>query len=268
MENENIVQNIVDACLNSDIKLATESFIVEQNDDFTNAVREKIDLLPLEKQLDIQKFFYHILNICYNSSLFSEDKKEEDALIENLNDEEKFLLKETVIYFLGRLAVVPDIDLLKRVYDLDDNKYIKLNLTFSSLSTFCEDLEMDFASHFAPGNDYDIMLRSWTMAYFKGVSNPYQYVDSSSDDWQAAKVPRINRLAINDENNPKFLKAMSFRLLDLLVLDLFLESRKKNDLTDEDKQIIRDTFIDYEKFSVQKKEKLQELKQKVLGKKY
>lgn len=264
MDNNKIVQNIVDACLTCNVKLATENFIIEQSDNLTNAVREKIDLLPIDKQENILKFFYHILNVCYNRNLFLEDEQEQDSFIKMLNEKDMFLLKENVIYFLGRLSVTPDIKLLKKMYDLDNNKHIKLNLTFSSLSTFCEDLEMDFISHIAPGNDYDLMLRSWTMAYFKNSNNPYDYIDSSVDDWEVAKTPRIKRLAINDEENPKFLKAMSFRLFDLLVINLFIESRKKNDLTNDDKKIVQNTFINYDKYSAQKIEKLQELKQKIL----
>lgn len=260
------VQSVVNACLSCDIELAVKSFMVEQSDKFTNAVREKIDLLSDDKQRDIQSFFYHILNVCYGGSLFLEDRQKQDSFIEKLDEKDMFLLKENVIYFLGRLSIIPDIKLLKKIYDLDDNKYIKLNLTFSSLFTFCEDIEMDFISRFAPDNDYDVMLRSWTMAYFKDVENPYQYVDLSSDDWEVAKIPRIKRLAINDEENPNFLKAMSFRLLDLLVLDLFLENRKRDDLTSDDKQIVQDAFIDYYRYSDQKKEKLRELKQKILRK--
>ncbi len=260
------VERVVEACLVCDIKLATESFIVEQSDNFTNAVREKIDLLSLDKQQDIQNFFYHILNVCYNGNLFSDNRQEQDTLIEKLDNKDMFLLKENVIYFLGRLSISPDIKLLKKIYDLDENKHIKLNLAFSSLSTFCEGIEMDFVNRFSPNNDYDLCLRSWTMAYFKAAENPYQYVDSSSDDWEVAKIPRIKRLAINDEENPKFLKAMSFRLMDLLVIDLFLENRKRDDLTIDDKKIIENTFIDYDRYSMQKREKLRELKQKILRK--
>lgn len=266
MKEKIMAKNIVEACIACDIKLATENFIVEQNDNITNDVREKIDLLPKEKQEDIQRFFYHLLNVSYGFKLYPEEPQDQDCYVVGLKEKEMFLLRETVIYFLGRLSILPDINILKKIYEIDENKYAKLNLVFSSLPTFAEDLEMDFINRFAPNNEYDIMLRSWTMAYFKCADNPYQYIDSPTDDWEPAKVPRIKRLGINDENNPKYLKAMSFRLLDLFVLNLFLESREKESLTSEEKQIIESSYIDYYKFSNAKKEKLKELKQRILKK--
>ena len=103
------------------------------------------------------------------------------------------------------------------------------------------------------------------MAYFKLTPNPYDYKDNEKDDWTPAKKPRINRLKINDNTNPKYKKAMSFRLLDLVVLYLFIRNRKENNLTDEEKQIIRDTNIEYEAYSENKKKKLLELRDLILN---
>ena len=103
------------------------------------------------------------------------------------------------------------------------------------------------------------------MAYFKLAPNPYEYVDRKEDDWTLAKEPRIKRLKINDENSPKFKKAMSFRLLDLAVLYLFINNRKVNSLTEEENQIIKNASINYEKYSDKKKEKLEELKELILN---
>ena len=58
---------------------------------------------------------------------------------------------------------------------------------------------------------------------------------------------------------------MSFRLLDLVVLYLFIRNRKENNLTDEEKQIIRDTNIEYEAYSENKKKKLLELRDLILN---
>ena len=41
-------------------------------------------------------------------------------VVQYLKEKEMFLLRETVIYFLGRLSILPDINILKKIYE----KYI------------------------------------------------------------------------------------------------------------------------------------------------
>ncbi len=263
--NENI-DKMINAFKNKTIDSAIEGFIIEQNDEITNKVREYLDSLSNEELLSIEEYLKTLLNYCYNGKLFEEELNEEDLnKINKLNEKDLFLLKESIIYFYGRLRIDSDISILKKAYDIDDNKFIKLNTTFASLQSFNEDLELDFVDKVLKDKDYDKMIRSWTIAYFKLAPNPYNYVDNENDDWTPAKMPRINRLKINDQSNPKYKKAMSFRLLDLVVLYLFINNRKENNLTDEEKQIIRDTSIDYEKYSDNKKKKLEELKELILN---
>jgi len=263
---EENIRKMIEAFQDKTIDSAIEGFVVEQNDELTNEVRKYLDSLPTEEVLEVQNFLNRLFNYCYGGQLFDIDLDQDYEKIKALTEEQRFLLKETLIYFSGRLSVKPDIALLKRAYHLDNNKYIKLNIAFASLSTFEEDIEMDFVSRLLPGSEYDQMVRSWTMAFFKKAADPYNYVDSSEDDWTPAKTPRLNRLAINDEENPKFKKAMSFRLLDFTVIYLFLENRKASSLTDEEKVIIRDAYIDYPLYSEAKKEKMIELKSKILQK--
>lgn len=260
----NKAENIANAMIKCSTSDAVKEFITEQNDSLTNEVREILDSLDGEKIIGIQSFLNHLLNVCYDGKLFDDEVNEDDSLIKALSEEELFLFKETIIYFLGRLSILPNIDVLKKAYYLDENKYIKLNLVFASLCTFDEEIELDFVNRIKPGNEYDIMIRSWTMAFFKHADNPYEYVDNENDDWTVAKTPRLKRLSINNESNSKFLKAMSFRLLDFLVIYLFLENRKNYELTLEEKEIIDTAFIDYEKYSEEKKSMLLELKRKCL----
>lgn len=259
-----LVENIVLALKNGDIKQAVQYFIVEQNDEITNAVRKKLSHFTELQIKNTQSFLAHLLNLCYSGKLFLEEIKEDDSLIETLNPEQLFLFKETVIYYLGRLSVLPDIEVLKKAYLLDDNKYIQLNLAYATLCTFDEEVELDFVKKCSPRSEFDSMLRSWTMAFFTKASNPYQYVDNPLDDWTPAKLPRIKRLSINDEANPNFRKAMAFRLFDLLVIYLFLENRKKNDLSLEERTIIEQANIDYEQYSPSKKELMETLKKNIL----
>lgn len=57
----------------------------------------------------------------------------------------------------------------------------------------------------------------------------------------------------------------SFRLLDLLVIYLFINNRKVNTLTDEEKQIIGNIKIDFEKYSDEKRKKIIELQNMILN---
>ena len=246
------------------VKSAVEGFVVESNNELTDAVKDYLNTLGEEDIKSVQKFLNKLLNLCYDGKLFDMDvDSSELEMINSLTPEEKFLFKETIIYFSGRLSIPADIDILKKAYYLDDDKYIKLNITFTTLGTFEEDVELDFVGKIAPGNDYDIMIRSWTMAFFMNVSDPYSYRDVDGD-WSAAKAPRIKRLSINDESNPKFKKAMSFRLLDLVVIYLFLENRKTDSLTVEEKEIIKNCNIDYELYSDEKKALMSDYKVKIL----
>ncbi len=258
---ENIAEKIFNALVNKNVHLAIQSLIIPNTDSVTNSVRKKLNSLSKNEILEIQDFLYLLLNACYKGKLFNSNNLPNFLTFDT---QKIFLLKENIIYYLGRLSVPPNIQILKSAYDLDEDLHIKLNITFSSLITFDETIEKDFISKFKPGNNYDLLLRSWTMAFFANSSNPYDYKDIHNDDWSLAKKPRINRLAINSSNNPKYLKAMSFRSLDLLVLYLFLESRPKDSLSLEELDIVKNSFIDFSKFSKEKKIFLKSLKEKIV----
>lgn len=259
----NNAQKIIETFKNRDINQALETFIVEQNDELTNEVRAYLDSLDENSIKEVQNFLYKLLNLCYQGNITGEDKIND--LLDKLSTEQIFLLKETVIYFLGRLSILPDIEILKKAYFMDEDKYVKLNLTFASLCTFDEEIELDFVEKLVPHSEYDQMLRSWTMAFFTQADNPYDYKDQKGDDWSKAKTPRLNRLSINEEENPKFTKAMSFRLLDLVVLYLFLENRETESLTIEEKQIVENASVAYPKYSELKKAKMNDLKRMILS---
>lgn len=263
MEKE--IKKMITAFTEKTTEKAIEGFTIECNNEITNQVRDYLDTLTEKELREIQEYLNNLLNLCYEGKLLNIPiKQEEQKQIDNLTEKEKFLLKETIIYFSGRLPIKTNLGILKKAYYLDDNKYIKLNIAFTSLSTFDEEIEKDFTNRLIPGSEYDNMLRSWTMAFFKNADNPYEYQDQKTDDWTVAKNPRLNRLNINDENHPKYKKAMSFRLLDLIVLYLFLENRQTDHLSTEEKNIIENVFIDYALYSDEKKDKMESYKEKIL----
>ena len=89
------------------------------------------------------------------------------------------------------------------------------------------------------------------------------YKDNPYDDWTPAKLPRLKRLAINDEKNPKYKKALAFRLLDLTTIYLFIRNRKNETLLENEKDIIKNTNIDFEIYSNEKKQIMNNLIQKI-----
>ncbi len=266
LEDGDNMKEMINAFTLRTVDSAIEGFMVEHNDEITNGVKDYLNKLSEEELLEVKKFLNKLLNYCYDGKLYDEELNEEYEKVKNLDDKDKFLLKETVIYFIGRLPISCDMDLLKKAYSIDNDRYIKLNICFTSLESFDEEIEMDFVNKVLADAEYDLMIRSWTMAFFKNVTDPYEYRDSENDDWTVAKTPRIKRLRINDETDPKFKKAMAFRLLDLVVLYLFVNNRKDDSLTEEEKLVIESADIKYEKYSDSKKELMAKLKNMILKK--
>ncbi len=69
---------------------------------------------------------------------------------------------------------------------------------------------------------------------------------------------------INEKENPKYKKAMAYRVLDVVVIYLFLRNRKGNWLSDEEKEIIYNANIDYPLYSNNKKMFLNDFKERIL----
>ena len=247
------------------VQSAVQGFIVDLNNNLTDKVRENLALLSEQEFLEIKDFLNKLLNLLYKGQLYEMniDSNESD-IIEKLTEQEKFKLKETVIYFMGRIPVKVDLDILKKAYYLENNKYVKMNIAFSTFQMFDEEIELDFIEKLTTNDEYNEMIRSWTMAFFKNEINPYDYKDKSEDDWTPAKTPRINRLKINEKENPKFKKAMAYRLVDLVIMYLFIENRGKSSLTKEEKEIVKNANVDYEFYSENKKKIINDFKKKIL----
>lgn len=125
-----------------------------------------------------------------------------------------------------------------------------------------EEIEQDFIEKIKPGNDLDLLIRSWTLAFFTNMKNPYDYVDEEKD-WSLAKQARLKRLLINDESSEKFAKAKAFRWLDLTVINLFLNNRGYDSIEEKDYEIIENTKVDFSSYSGEKVKKLKLLKKDI-----
>ena len=248
------VESLVQAMLKSDNETILMLGNQANSNEITDKVRDYIACLSKEEQEIISKRLEKILNHCYFQVT---------PAFEKLSKQELFYLKESLIYYIGRISK-PDITLLKKIYSVEENKHLLLNIAFSSLITGDEEIEADFISRIVPGNDYDNLIRSWTMAFFANSDDPYSYVDTGEDDWSLAKEARLKRLAINDDNHPKFNKAKAFRWLDLTVIDLFLENRGAYAMSSDDYKIVEGTKVDLEGYSDTKIKKMTLLKSKII----
>ena len=247
------------------IQSAVQGFTVSLNDNITNKVREKLESLTEQELIEIKEFLNKLLNLLYDGQLYEMNiNTNEMSLINNLTEEEKFKIKTIALYFIGRLPVKADLDILKKAYYLDNNKYIKMDIAYSTFQMFDEEIELDFIKKLTTNDEYNEMIRSWTMAFFKNSTSPYEYRDTLEDDWTVAKTPRINRLKINEKENPKFKKAMAYRLVDLVIMYLFIKNRGKSSLTNEEKEIINNASVDFEYYSENKKQIINDFKKKIL----
>lgn len=246
-------QEIVENMLTDDQKTATSLAEIATGNEITDQVREAIANCSPEEIALIEERLERLLDACY---------QEESSLKKDCSPEKLFSLKESLIYYVGRITKNPDLELLKKIYHQEEDMHLLLNIAFSSLTTGDEEIESDFISRIEPGNDYDNMIRSWTLAFFANAEDPYAYVDEGKD-WQRAKEPRLKRLAINDETAAKFEKAKAFRWLDLVVINLFLQNRGSDSMTADEYGIVENTKVDFPSYSEGKVKKLTLLKNEI-----
>ena len=132
------------------IQSAVQGFTVSLNDNITNKVREKLESLTEQEQVEIKEFLNKLLNLLYDGQLYEMNiNTNEMSLINNLTEEEKFKIKTIALYFIGRLPVKADLDILKKAYYLDNNKYIKMDIAYSTFQMFDEEIELDFIKKLA-----------------------------------------------------------------------------------------------------------------------
>ncbi len=245
MVNKDLTGKIVDSILKKDFGAYFNS---PHTDVITNEVRTRLEELSTEDQkLAKRNMEEYLIEICQT---------------ENDN---AFLIKENLIYYLERSKDV-NYPLLKDLYFRQSNPYLKLNLFFGLLPSFDEEVESDFINNINPGNEYDILIRSWTMAFFANAANPYEYIDNGVDDPSEAIRARLNRFVILlDKDNKKYLKALAYLLIDLIVVWLFINSRGHQILNDDDYEVVKKIPEHYEKFSKHKNEEIIKIKNKIIN---
>ncbi|MCI8965313.1 MAG: hypothetical protein HFJ43_03045 [Clostridia bacterium] len=247
-------REIVNMMIN-DVEDSIKYLCGPNNNDETDDIKTEIKKLSDNDKIILIKNLENIIKyILLNEQI--------EGFIDNINlsDENRFNLIENAIYYIGRIGIKPDVELLKKVYNQTENYFIKQNITFTVLPYYVEDIELDFVNKLLNDSIFEKRLCSWTIAFFYNKSNPYEYEDNGIDDCEIAKKARINRLTLNNEDDLNIEKAKAFRLLDLIVIYLFQKTRGKNFLTDTEKEIISNVRIDYDEYSEQKKKLMLDVK--------
>lgn len=237
---------------------AISFFTIPNNNESTDKIKSEIQKLSEAEKIRLKEILEQIIRI-----MKCKEEDKERLKIDLISEEEKFYLLENAIYYVGRIGIKPDIDLLKRIYQEDNNFYMKLNVTFTLLPYYIEEVELDFAKKVLNEEEYAQKLRSWTMAFFNGTEHPYEYQDNEKDDCTKAKEARMKRLELNQEGNKKIEKAKAFRLMDLIVIYLFKLSRGEEIFNLKEKEIIQNTKIDWKEYSKEKQTFMAELKERI-----
>jgi hypothetical protein len=254
---ENYSKELVEALLQEN-KVLFQLLSTEQTNDVCDLVRDIVSKLSDVEQQKISMVLNKTLQAIYDKC--SDFKNRMD-----LNEEQVFLIKENLIYYIGRLGNEQSNEIITKCYYNEDNDLNKMNLAFSACLLGNQEVELDFISKVTPGSKFDLLMRSWTMAFFKNSINPHEYVDDENDDWSIAKYPRIKRLRVNIEGQKGYKKAMHFRLFDLTVLYLFCKNRAFEDLTAEEYEVIKNCTSISSIISEKKREKIEDIKVKIIN---
>ena len=96
MELNELSNNIINTLKNKDIESVEKYMIFPNNNNITDRVRDSFKSMSKAEIKEIQKFLYRILDSCYEGKILNENYTK----LENIDEDERFLLKENVIYYL------------------------------------------------------------------------------------------------------------------------------------------------------------------------
>lgn len=229
--------------------------------DVTDFVRSAITTIKHNNEIkkmqeNLMLTYLQIINPEEND-LSDEAKK----LLSTLSEETIFYLKNEVIYLITRLPFPPDFikDFVRLAYVCEKDPYMKLDIAYGAALTGPSCITLEYAKSLQPGEEADLVNRSWTVAYFGDVQeNPYYYRDIYGCPWTKARNARLNRF-----QSSKY-KAIRFRILDFPLMYCFYVSRNWRDVNNEDLSIIEKTQIDCKEYSEEEIEFLKEQKEKLI----
>ncbi len=227
-----------------------DSLKIPLRNDVTDFVRSAISGSNNMEIIKIQKNLinaYQQIDDCKASIL---SKRARNKII-NMEDKDRFILKNELIYLMTRIpdptGNIPSF--LEKINLKNNDPYIRLDIAYAATLTGPKYIALDYAKTLVPGSESDIINRSWTLAYFGDVqANPHEYRDTEKASWQKSREARLKRFQKSDY------KALRFRILDFPLLYCYYVDRNWQDINDADYQIIENADIDNEAFSTEEKE--------------
>lgn len=120
-------REIVNMMIN-DVEDSIKYLCGPNNNDETDDIKTEIKKLSDNDKIILIKNLENIIKyILLNEQI--------EGFIDNINlsDENRFNLIENAIYYIGRIGIKPDVELLKKVYNKTENYFIKQNITFTVL---------------------------------------------------------------------------------------------------------------------------------------
>ena len=127
-------REIVNMMIN-DVEDSIKYLCGPNNNDETDDIKTEIKKLSDNDKIILIKNLENIIKyILLNEQI--------EGFIDNINlsDENRFNLIENAIYYIGRIGIKPDVELLKKVYNQTENYFIKQNITFTVLPYYVEDI--------------------------------------------------------------------------------------------------------------------------------
>lgn len=168
------------------------------------------------------------------------------ARMQALGDEERFYLKNEVIYLVTRIrdyaGIIPGF--LESIYYQDKDPYVFLDIAYAAALTDPRWIALEYAKSLEPGSENSLINRSWTLAYFGDVqANPHKYRDTEKVPWEKARNARLKRFKETTQ------KARRFRILDFPLMYCFYVDREWKDANRTDYDIIAQADIESGAFS-------------------
>ncbi len=169
--------------------------------------------------------------------------KGSNELLDSYENEEKFSIKNELVYLVTRLRKVGNEreEYIREVNETENDVRMRVTIAYGAAALGLQDMVLSFAKEFYEDNSVLAhATRSFSLIYYGDVSKGslYSYQDKGVEDWTKSREIRINNL------KSRYKKYTDFRILDIPLLYSFYVSRKWKDVNRKDYYAICHTIID------------------------
>ena len=153
-----------------------------------------------------------------------------NELLDKYKDEERFCIKNEVVYLVTRLRRVGNEreKYIREVNDIETDIRMRVTIAYGAATLGLQDMVLSFAKEFYDEkSNLAHATRSFSLIYYGDVSkgSMYSYQDKGTESWTKSREIRVKNLKSNEE------KYIFFRILDIPLLYSFYASRKWKDVT-------------------------------------